>query len=134
MTFTTAIPSELKLKHLASMANSLAHRLEVARACHNEQLSALLEREYEQLILERGEARESSSPFSLLDSIRAGLQNLWETWADLSPQLYQLQVQQTVSEDGREGWFVYNPKSGQSLHTDSEIEMQNWIQKTYWNA
>src|SRR5579883_1838031 len=128
MTTSTLVnDSELRLKHLSSMVASLAHRLEVARACQNEQLTALLEREYEQLMVERRAVLFASS-----NSIRAWVQRLWDNFADTMPGLYQLQIKQTIDDTGRTRWHVYYPKTGQTLVTESETEMQDWIKETYW--
>ena len=119
----------LKFKHLSSMVNSLTHRLEVARACHNDQLTALLEREYEQLMVERRSVLPAAS-----NSVKAWLQSLWNNFADTVPSLYQLQVAQVADGKGHTYWSVYYPKTGQRLVTESESEMQAWIQKNYWSA
>jgi hypothetical protein len=128
MTTSTLVNDpELKLKHLTNMVASLTHRLEVARACHNDQLTALLEREYEQLMVEQKAVLFASS-----NSVRAWFQRLWDNFADTVPSLYQLQIKQTVNANGHDCWSVYYPKTGQTLVTESETEMQSWIKKTYW--
>ena len=120
---------ELKLKHLTSMVASLTHRLEVARASHNDQLTATLEREYEQLMIERKAVLLDSS-----NAVKHWLQRLWNSFADTIPSLYQLQIQQTIDTNGHQWWSVYYPKTGQRLVTESEAEMQAWIEKNYWAA
>lgn len=134
MTFTTTNTPELQLKHLASMATSLAHRLEIAKAQNDETLTQLLEREYAQLLAANNSARLLSSEPSLVRSAKAWLQRQWQNLADTVPALYQLHVQQIVAEDGRLRWLAYYPKTGQSFCTDSETEMHLWVQKNYWNA
>ncbi|XGW00204.1 MAG: hypothetical protein ACAF41_14860 [Leptolyngbya sp. BL-A-14] len=130
MTTSTLINDpNLKLKHLSSMVDSLTHRLEVARACHNDQLTALLEREYEQLMGERKAVLRASS-----NSVKAWLQSLWDNLADTVPSLYQLQVSQVADGKGHTYWSVYYPKTGEQLITESESEMQDWIKKHYWAA
>ena len=120
---------ELKLKHLTNMVASLTHRLEVARASHNDQLTAALEREYEQLLIERKAALLDSS-----NAVKSWFQRLWANFADTMPSLYQLQIKQTIAANGQSCWSVYYPKTGQRLVTASEPEMQAWIKKTYWAA
>jgi hypothetical protein len=130
MTTSTLINDpELKLKHLSSMVASLAHRLEIARACHNVQLTALLEREYEQLTVEQQAVSSGSS-----NAMKAWFQRLWDSFADTMPSLYQLQITQTIDDNGHECWSVYYPKTGQRLVTESEAEMQIWIKQNYWAA
>jgi len=130
MTTSTLINDpDLKLKHLSSMVASLTHRLEVARACQNDQLTTVLEREYEQLMVERKAVLTASS-----HSVKALLQRLWDNFADTIPSLYQLQVTHTSDGKGHESWSVYYPKTGQRLVTESKTEMQAWIKKTYWAA
>ena len=119
----------LKLKHLSSMVASLAHRLEVARASHNVQLTALLEREYEQLTVEQ-----QAVSFGSSNGMQAWFQRLWNNLADTMPSLYQLQITQTINDNGHECWSVYYPKTGQRLVTESEAEMQIWIKQNYWAA
>jgi hypothetical protein len=134
MTFTTTTTPALRLKHLASMATSLAHRLEIAKAHHDEQLTQLLEREYAQLMAENNPALLGVSKPASTQSVRNWLQRQWQNLADTIPNLYQLQIQQTVTEDGRQRWLVYYPKTGQTLCTESEAEMQTWIHRNYWHA
>ncbi|MBW4469090.1 MAG: hypothetical protein KME45_01660 [Stenomitos rutilans HA7619-LM2] len=130
MTTSTLInDSDLKLKHLSSMLASLTHRLEVARTGHNEQLTALLEREYEQLIGERKAVQHAS-----FNPVQAWFQHLWDHFSDTVPSLYQLQVTQLADGKGHAYWSVYYPKTGQRLVTQSETEMQDWIKKNYWAA
>ncbi|MBD2035441.1 hypothetical protein H6F76_10450 [Leptolyngbya sp. FACHB-321] len=117
----------LKLKHLSSMVASLSHRLEVARASHNVQLTALLEREYEQLTVEQ-----KAVSFGSSSVMKAWFQRLWNNLADTMPSLYQLQITQTIDDNGHECWSVYYPKTGQRLVTESEAEMQIWIKQNYW--
>ncbi|MBF2026576.1 MAG: hypothetical protein IGS48_07395 [Oscillatoriales cyanobacterium C42_A2020_001] len=130
MTFTTINTPELRLKHLASMSASLAHRLEIARAKHDENLTALLEREYQQLM---ADCQSTSRP-SWAESVNNWLQRQWENLADTMPNFYQLQIQEEIAEGGRKSWKVHYPKTGQTLQTESETEMQTWIKEMYWNA
>lgn len=130
MTTSTLINApDLKLKHLSSMVDSLSHRLEVAKACHNEQLTALLEHEYEQLMGDRKAVIYASS-----NPLKAWVQQLWDNFADTVPSLYQLQVTQVADDQGHAYWSVYYPKTGQRLVTESEAEMQDWIKQHYWAA
>ncbi len=134
MTFTTINTPELRLKHLASMSNSLAHRLEVARANHDDRLTALLEREYQQLMADCKSASLDASNLPLVKAITAWLQRQWENLADTIPNWYQLQIQQVIAENGHPCWLIYYPKTGQTFYTESETEMQAWIKEVYWNA
>lgn len=130
MTFTTIDTPELRLKHLASMSASLAHRLEIAKANHDEKLTALLEHEYQQLM---ADCQSTSTP-SWLASVNAWLQRQWENLADTLPNFYQLQIKEEIAASGQRSWKVYYPKTGQTLYTESETEMQAWIKEIYWNA
>lgn len=132
MTFTTTNTPELQLKHLASMANSLARRLEIAKAQNNEYLTQLLEREYAELIAESQSVRSLASELPLIRAAKAWFQRQWQNLADTVPNLYQLHVQQIVAEDGQLRWLAYYPKTGQTFCTDSETEMRLWVQKHYW--
>lgn len=134
MTFTTTNTPELQLKHLASMANSLARRLEIAKAQNNEHLTQLLEREYAQLIAENNSVQLLSSEPSLLQAAKAWFQRQWQNLADTIPNFYQLHIQKIVAEDGQLRWLAYYPKTGQTFCTDSETELHLWVQKHYWNA
>ncbi|PSB31932.1 hypothetical protein [Stenomitos frigidus] len=130
MTTSTLVNDpELKLKHLTNMVTSLSHRLEVAKACQNDQLTALLEQEYEQLMIERKTVLFGSS-----NPIRVWFQRLWNNFADTVPGLYQLQIKQTIDARGQKSWSAYYPKTGQQLVTESEADLQDWIKKTYWAA
>jgi hypothetical protein len=120
---------ELRLKHLTNMIVSLSHRLEAARASHDDQLTVLLEREYQQLTVEQKAVSSGSS-----NAMKAWLQRLWDSFADTMPSLYQLQITQTIDDQGQQCWSLYYPKTGQRLVTKSEAEMQTWIKQTYWAA
>jgi hypothetical protein len=120
---------ELRLKHLTNMIVSLSHRLEVARASHDDQLTVLLEREYQQLTVEQKAVSSGSS-----NAMKAWLQRLWDSFADTMPSLYQLQITHTIDDQGQQCWSLYYPKTGQRLVTKSEAEMQTWIKQTYWAA
>lgn len=106
--------------HRASMLDSLAHRLEVARAANNTQLIALLEQEQKELLAE--------APLStLLKRVQAWWQRLKNDIAQAS----QLQVTQEKDETGYTWWHAYDPNSGREVYTDSESELVMWIEQHY---
>jgi hypothetical protein len=109
--------------HYASMQASLNHRLEVARADHNNQLISLLEQEKRQM--------DSALPNSGFSSVIAGVKHLWEQMVGAIAHAHDLQVW-TTTDGNALWWHAYNPRSGRSVITDSEAEMRLWIEANYW--
>lgn len=136
MTFTTVAHSDpqLRLKHSSSIANLLAHRLEVAKASHNDQLVSLLEREYQQLMDRQAEQLQGNRRDTSLGAIATWWHGVWNHFADTIPGLYQLQVEESVDRQGQPVWQVYYPKTGQVFSTSSKTELQAWVQKNYWSV
>jgi len=121
MTFTNANQSDLGSVHQSSIMATLDHRIAVAKASHNQRLIAALEREYEQMT-----AIAQTVSFS---------QRLEKFWMSFSKTLYdwsRVHIEQTVDNNGQPSWYAYNPESGQSVLTQSEGEMHQWIKKSYW--
>ncbi len=137
MTFTTISHSDpqLREKHFSSLANLLAHRLEVAKAYHNDSLVSLLEREYQQLMrthqAERLQAHHGDEPFG---AIAAWWHGIWSNFADTIPGLYQLQILESVDRQGQTVWQAYYPKTGQVFSSSSQAELQAWVQENYWSV
>lgn len=136
MTFTTVAHSgtQLRVKHSSSMANSLAHRLEVAKACHNDQLVSLLERESQQLKDRQAEQVQAKHSANLSGAIAAWWHGVWSNLADTIPGLYQLQIEESVDSQGQPVWQAHYPKTGQVFSTSSKTELQSWVQKNYWSV
>lgn len=137
MTFTTTSPSDfqLRVKHFANMADRLAHRLEVAKACHNAELVEQLQREYAQLMVERqAEQLQLSHRDQQAGAMAKWFQRLWNHFADTVPGLYQLQIEKSVDAQGQAVWQVYYPKTGQRMSTSSATELQSWIRQNYWQV
>ncbi len=136
MTFTTVAHSntQLRVKHSSSVASLLAHRLEVARASHNDQLVALLEREYQQLMDRQTEPLQGSRHNASLGAIAIWWHGVWSNFADTIPGLYQLQIEESTDSQGQSVWQVHYPKTGQVFSTSSKTELQAWVQKNYWSV
>ena len=111
-------------QHYANMQASLDHRLEVARAAHNNQLISLLEQEKRQL--------ESDWSFNGPLSVLARLKHWWGQLAAAIAHVDDLQVWTTTDDNDALWWHAYNPRTGRSVITDSEAEMRLWIEANYW--
>jgi hypothetical protein len=59
----------------------------------------------------------------LLDSLRNTLHRL-----GTAPEL---QVQQQRDRTGNLYWLAYNPKTGKSFASASEVDMRDWIERQY---
>ncbi len=134
MTFTSIVQPEVKIKHLDNMAQSLVHRINVAKANHNESLVAILEREYHQILSDRHQEQHKLTHPWTSQTIGTWAQQIWDQFADTIPNLYQLKIQQQTDDQGHIQWQVNNPKTGQTLITHSKPEMDTWIRQFYWNA
>jgi hypothetical protein len=122
MAFLSVHPSDLETTHQANLLRLLARRLEVAKAHHDQSLVSALEYEYQQL----------TAPDPSM-SISARLQQLWLNFAETLSNWTKVHIEQTVNAKGKPSWYAYNPQSGQTIHTESQAEMHQWIKRTYWN-
>ncbi|HEY9621679.1 MAG TPA: hypothetical protein V6C78_15065 [Crinalium sp.] len=113
--------SEIFARHRASIAASLAHRLEVARAAHNVQLVAMLEQEQRQLGLVSSGV---SSLSTLTNQVRAWLHKVVNAIANNS----QLTVKQLQDSSGTLWWFAHDPRTGKTLYAETESEVVKWIE------
>lgn len=114
--------SHLFVKHQASMEASLAHRLEVARAAHNTQLIALLEREAQQI--------KAQTPHS--GGIAQVFNNILHWWANVKQNLEnstKLSVEKVVDEAGVTWWYAHDPRSGKTLFAETDTEVLRWIEE-----
>jgi len=113
---------ELWQKHHANVMASLNHRLEVARANQDGRLVALLEQEQKQIAA--GERQR-------FGTLQHHLSDLWDDFLTFVQGKSDLQVWQTIDQQGDRWWCGYNPQTGQSVYTDSETEMRIWIEQNY---
>lgn len=112
--------SEIFAKHQASIAASLAHRLDVARANHNLQLVAQLERE-QALLLNYS----TTHPVrSWMSQVRTAIQQMVKAIAPIS----QLVVEQVADPSGSIWWYAFDPRSGKTLYAETESEVIRWIE------
>ncbi len=121
MTFSTTQQSGLQTIHQANLLTLLAHRLEVAKAQHNQQLVIALEGEYEQL-----------AKITEPTSVESWFQQLWMKFAETLNEWTKVHIQHWVDANGQENWYAYNPQAGQAISTGSKDELNQWIKKTYW--
>ncbi len=113
---------DLFARHQASMMASLLHRLEVARANQDTRLIALLEREWQQL------EAQTHAPWQALV---ARFQQLVQWVKGLASWQPHLQVWQFTDEMGHAWWGAFDPRTGQTVYTDSETELRLWIEQNY---
>jgi len=95
--------------------------LEVARAHQNQSLIVALESEYAQLTA-------PAQPIAM----RNRLQQLWMSFAETLSEWNKVHIERTVDAKGKPSWYAYNPQAGQTIFTESESEMRQWITKSYW--
>lgn len=112
--------AEIFAKHRASIAASLAHRLEVARANRNTQLVAALEREQQQLGL-------VATNYGL-STLANQLTQWWTRLTNAIAVHSQLNVQQLQDSSGSLWWFAYDPRTGKTLYAESESDVVKWIE------
>ncbi|WP_146141274.1 hypothetical protein [Stenomitos frigidus] len=109
-------------KHQDSIIASLNHRLAVAKASHNANLVAVLEREQQQV-----------APKAASSVVHSG-RNWWQTMTrSITDKLFGGSVLQVVEiVDGRDRWWVASdPRTGQLVYADSEAELRLWIEENY---
>ncbi|KPQ35383.1 MAG: hypothetical protein HLUCCA11_10500 [Phormidesmis priestleyi Ana] len=121
MTYSTTTLSPLSSVHTANLLAKLSHRLEVARAHQNQSLIVALESEYAQLTA-------PAQPIAM----RNRLQQLWMSFAETLSEWNKVHIERTVDAKGKPSWYAYNPQAGQTIFTESESEMRQWITKSYW--
>lgn len=109
-------------KHHANVAASLDRRLAIARAKQDQTLIDLLEQEQKQIVGDQDRQG---------NSLQHQLSTLWEDFTAWIRGDSTVQVWQTVDQQGDRWWCAYNPKTGQSLYSDSETEMLLWIEQNY---
>ncbi len=100
---------ELSIKHKATIAGLLTHRLEIARANQNSQLVSLLEQERQQL------EHSQTQPVKT---------NFWN-WLT---QPMQISIKQLPSSLGGTIWEGYNPTTGETRHAATEAEIIDWLE------
>lgn len=128
MTYSTVNPANLSNSanlsstHQSNLLTLLTHRLEVAKAHHDDQLVHALELEYEQIT-----ALSHPAP-----SINDRLQQAWMGFAETLSEWNKIHISQTVDVQGNSSWYAYNPQAGQALRTHSQDELRQWIKQTYW--
>lgn len=126
MTYSTTNPAQLSSTHQASLLTLLTHRLEAAKARHDQQLVTALENEYAQLTA-------IAQPATTVDNrLQHRLQQLWMSFAETLSEWNKVHIQQVVDANGQHSWYAYNPQAGQSLNTGSPDELRQWLKQTYW--
>ena len=104
--------------HWASIRDSLAHRLEVARSADNPQLVALLEQEQQQL------AKLYPQP---------KVPGWWESLGEgLLPNFSCSELKINHYQNGSDQWwYISDPRDGQCISAASEAELCLWIAENY---
>ncbi len=116
--------TQLWHKHHSNIVESLNHRMEVARAAHNDRLVNLLEQELQQV----QEIENSRFPLRRhLTGLKTRWQSLVRGWSTRS----ELQVRQIEDASGNRWWQAYNPQTGEMVYADSDTELRLWIKQHY---
>lgn len=121
MSFLTTNRNNLGSVHQSNLMASLNHRLEVAKASHDQRLVTALELEYAQL-----------TTIAHPVAVRARLERLWVRFAETLSDWSKIHIECTVEDNGKQCWHAYNPQSGQAIVTDSESDMHQWVRANYW--
>lgn len=108
-------------RHQANVAANLTHRIEVARAEHNDALLALLEQEQAELL----STWQTPAPTSW----RQRLRQSWQTWRWFSQNRLALRVERVQDAAGQRWWYAFDPNSGKTLYADSETDVLRWIEE-----
>jgi hypothetical protein len=106
-------------RHQDSLLTSLAHRLEVARATHNAQLIALLEREKQQIV------PPDTRPQAFSNWVQT-----FTKWINQAICGSELQVSQFENGSDR-WWYARDPGTGRCVYAESEAELRLWIKENY---
>ncbi len=101
-------------QHELNMAETLAHRAEVAYIHQDLQLLKLLQKEQQQL-----NSHEASSQFSI---------NLWEWLTKILIKRSQISVEKIQTASGQVAWRVSNPRTGQSRYAENLVEIVAWLE------
>jgi hypothetical protein len=101
-------------KHQENIAESLAHRTEVANIHRDLQLLHLLQKEQEQL-----EAFEAQAPQRL---------NLWQWLASMMAKRTQVSVEKIQGPSGKTAWRAHHPRTGQSRYAETLAEITAWLE------
>ncbi len=114
-------------KHQDNMMASLARRVEAARAAHNTELLALLEREQRQLAGLTTATNRSQSMQAMIN----WLQSLSQGFVKVLNPSHELEVQQITDATGVSWWYAWDPRTGNCLYADTENEVRMWIEENY---
>jgi hypothetical protein len=115
--------SQTSTAHQHSMMQSLAGRLEAARAARNTQLIELLEQEKQQLA-------DAANDRGILESIEAWLRAISQGLNQVFFGGTTLQVREFSCGSDR-WWYAFDPQTGEQVYADSEIELRLWIEENY---
>ena len=103
------------------MMDSVAHRLEAAKAAQNFQLVELLEQERRQI---------SNSVSTARSPRKNWLRSLKQKFAEFAFGGTELRVCRFANGSDL-WWYAIDPQTGRYVYADSEAELRLWIQQNY---
>jgi hypothetical protein len=109
--------------HQHSMMDSLAYRLNVAQAARNTQLIELLEKEKQQLAAKETGQGTLVAREGWLKAILQGVNQVFSSGSTL-------QVNEFNSGSDH-WWYAFDPRTGEQVYADSEVELRLWIKENY---
>jgi hypothetical protein len=116
-------PYQTDAAHHQSMMNSLQRRLEAAQAKRDKRLLELLEQEKYQLRKEDYHPNAWQTLQSGFHSVQKGINRIFFGGSTLQVNEFD------VGSD--HFWFASDPKTGNCVYADSEIELRLWIKENY---
>lgn len=116
-----ASPSQIDLRHQASMMASLSYRLKVALETKNFQLLELLEQEKQQIQSDSGGSRATRSLMGWLETIKG-------FWAELTWPHPELKFYEYANGTDY-WWYTFDPQTKRCIYADSEAELQRWVKE-----
>jgi len=69
-----------------------------------------------------------------LQSLRLLISEIWQQWINWWTSRGEIQVRQRINHDGNRYWQAYNPLTGRSLCSNSELEIRLWIEQQLYRS
>jgi hypothetical protein len=116
-------PLQTSAIHQHNMMDSLAYRLEIARAARNTQLIELLEQEKRQISTHSTSRKALNALEAWLEAAKEGLRTVFFGGSTLQVSEFNL--------GSDHWWYAFDPRTGACVYADSEVELRLWIKANY---
>jgi hypothetical protein len=112
--------------HQHNMMDSLAYRLKIARAAKNTPLIELLEQERRQIAVHSTGRKALNALGVWLNAFKQKLDKIFFGGSTLQVSEFNL--------GSDHWWYAFDPRTGECVYADSEVELRLWIKKNYRGA